>query len=147
MWGKIQNNHKRSFYGGNIIERFFKEITMTNQEIFDQVYRHFVLESGKPSFTRDPITEEISCKYRGPDGARCAAGLFIPDDKYDPKCEGFQCDKAFEKLNFNFNGDLAFLLKLQQLHDILCRSDSFKEEMEEGLKFLADNENLTIPTS
>jgi hypothetical protein len=56
---------------------------MTEQEIFDKVWRHFIIE-GNPRSVNEYAR---FCAYRGSKGAKCAFGLFIPDDKYDPAME------------------------------------------------------------
>jgi hypothetical protein len=54
---------------------------MNNQQIFDKVSRH-LLKQGTRS------TDELQCVYRGPGGLKCAIGVLIPDEAYDPKMEG-----------------------------------------------------------
>ena len=56
---------------------------MTNQEIFDRVARH-LLTQGKASYD----ATRGMCMYRGPDGLKCAAGILILDNAYDPSLEG-----------------------------------------------------------
>lgn len=51
---------------------------MTPQEIFDTVYKHLVTQ-GKRSH------EDGYCKYRNPEGLKCAVGCLIPDDMYNPE--------------------------------------------------------------
>lgn len=59
---------------------------VTAQEIFDRVWRHFVTE-GNPRSVHE-YGGGSACAYRGPNGARCAVGLLIPDDEYVPSMEG-----------------------------------------------------------
>lgn len=54
---------------------------MTLQETFDTVARALVKQGG-PS-----LNEVNRCAYRGENGARCAVGHLIPDDRYDPSME------------------------------------------------------------
>jgi hypothetical protein len=54
---------------------------LTPQEIFDKGARHLLTQFAKSKRGR-------ICVYRGPDGLMCAAGPFIPDDKYDHAFEG-----------------------------------------------------------
>jgi hypothetical protein len=46
---------------------------MEAQEIFDTVAKHLATQ-GRKSTLRD------SCRYHGPDGLKCAVGVFVPDD-------------------------------------------------------------------
>ena len=71
---------------------------MTLQEIYDKVKAHLIAqgrpamcvltgEEGYTGATGSPIRGEV-CMYRAPDGAKCAAGCLIPDEKYHPSMEG-----------------------------------------------------------
>lgn len=44
-------------------------------------------EHVKANFKGKSIDENGNCVYRGPDGKKCAVGLFIPDEFYDPMLE------------------------------------------------------------
>lgn len=57
---------------------------MTKQETFDIVVSA-LLKQGRPSM------DNVDCRYRAADGAKCAAGHLIPDEKYDPVIEGAAC--------------------------------------------------------
>lgn len=54
----------------------------SNQEIFD-LAAPGLLKQGKRSLNPDG-----DCAYRGQDGLKCAIGLLIPDDLYQPGFEG-----------------------------------------------------------
>lgn len=55
---------------------------MNNQQFFDTTAEHLFAQ-GKRSYA-----PSIGwCMYRGPYGTKCAVGVHIPDDKYDPKFE------------------------------------------------------------
>ena len=56
---------------------------MTLQEIFDKVKVH-LLAQGKPAV--DWVTSQ--CRYRAPDGLKCAVGCLITDEAYTPDIEG-----------------------------------------------------------
>lgn len=53
----------------------------TMQHEFDAVVNHLYAQ-GRPS------KEGHSCKYRGPEGTKCAVGCRIPDDVYHEAMEG-----------------------------------------------------------
>ncbi len=88
---------------------------MNEQEIFNKVYDHFVTK-GQPR----SIDDEGSCLYRGPDGAKCAAGLLIPDSHYSPELENVcpgseRIDKVLAELGLAEHS--LFLANLQTVHD------------------------------
>lgn len=61
----------------------------SQQSVFNHVVSSIIAQ-GRPSvgmLERNGRTE-ASCMYRGKDGAKCAAGWCIPDDKYTPEIEG-----------------------------------------------------------
>jgi hypothetical protein len=89
---------------------------MTKQEIFDKVATH-LLAQGKPSFTRFG-----GCQYRGPNGAKCAAGVLIPDDLYDPGYEGDAADHLPARVMEVFGEHRDFVLTLQIAHDTAAGS-------------------------
>jgi hypothetical protein len=55
---------------------------VTAQEIFETVVKALALQ-GKPS-----KTETGGCYYRNVFGMKCAVGVLIPDEDYDPVMEG-----------------------------------------------------------
>lgn len=55
---------------------------MTRQETFDLVVAHLRKQGRK---CVDPDTNR--CRYRGPDGLKCAVGVLIPDEKYSATFE------------------------------------------------------------
>lgn len=57
---------------------------MTPQQIFDTV------SVGLLTQNRKSVRSRNYCLYRGPKGAKCAAGLLIPDDLYDKVIENTQ---------------------------------------------------------
>jgi len=54
---------------------------MTNQHVFEQVWRHFVVERNEPGMAQGV------CFLRGANDTRCAIGLLIPDRLYDESME------------------------------------------------------------
>ena len=51
---------------------------MTEQEVFNKVWDHIITQ-GKPS-----LSGEGKCRYRGPNGLKCAAGIFLTDEQSGP---------------------------------------------------------------
>ncbi len=85
---------------------------MTNQEVFDKVATHLLTQNRKSIIGN-------ACKYRGPNGLKCAAGILIPDDVYDSCMENVVIDTILREIP-----ELAHLLPfssllfdLQQIHD------------------------------
>ena len=86
---------------------------MTNQEIFNKVYKHLLSQRLR--------SEAIDgCRYRI-NGLQCAIGCLIPDKFYNPKMEGKSISgalKQFPGLRKLFNKENVDLLtSLQILHD------------------------------
>lgn len=82
------------------------------QEIFDFVSEHLL--------TQNHVSmHNYKCVYRQPDnGMMCAAGVCIPDDKYDTEME----NKHFIVVNLEFNlgytdDQVGLISKLQYVHD------------------------------
>lgn len=85
----------------------------TNQEIFDIVAVH-LLTQGRVSIWGE------RCRYRGPEGLKCAAGILIPDDLYEPKWdeEGTIWSEVVEEQPKLLGvGDRDFIEELQHIHD------------------------------
>ena len=142
------------------------------QEIFDTVYRHFIIEKQRFSFETQASGEFEACRYRGPNGEKCAVGLFLPDDEYNPEMENAQLrtliltdepnrispslvalcggpDHTFVDINPNFK----LLDALQQAHDRAASSvpqegaDRCRQDFEISLTRIARQYHLTIPTA
>ena len=92
------------------------------QEVFDLVVEHLFAQ-GRPAYD-----DSQGCMYRTYDGLRCAVGVLIPDDLYDPAFETSNAVRVIQKL---FAADLAdwrehkkLLNALQLAHDkCLCDPD------------------------
>lgn len=54
---------------------------MTPQEIYDTVINHLRAQGQRAMGT-------VGCAYRGAGGTKCAVGVLIPDELYDPAIEG-----------------------------------------------------------
>jgi len=106
--------------------------TITQQEIFDQVAIG-LHKQGKMS-----ITNGI-CKYRDENGAKCAVGLLITDEEYNPSMDiddddgtGLYMLMKKNLLPERLKSHLALLNNLQVIHDASSRSEfwpSIKAEM------------------
>lgn len=120
---------------------------LSQQEIFNRVWQHFIIERQPRS-----VTSDGHCRYRGPEGAKCAVGLFIPDDCYSPWMEGLGADCILaearnqkhvlpSELTELLSEHPALLRDLQNLHD----KGTSRLEFERALVELADSYNLWVP--
>ncbi len=95
----------------------------TKQETFNIVATHLLTQGEKSqeiSIDEDGF-ENPSCKYRGPDGLMCAAGVLIPDDQYTPDMEGLSCsaeDKPIYHVLVQAGHDPNLCQRLQTCHDV-----------------------------
>ena len=87
------------------------------------------------------------CRYRGPDGKKCAIGHMIPDEHYRPEMEGgsvcFIAESYPEALPVGLRGIPAqhALHRLQRCHD----QASNPEDMKRRLVNYAEDWELTVP--
>jgi len=89
--------------------------TSTEQEVFD-----FVVTSLLRQGRRSVVTDEYgipSCKYRGPDGTKCAAGFLIPDDQCTDEMEGNTTNRLHIAGLFDFSPHEKLVEELQYAHD------------------------------
>lgn len=123
--------------------------TLTSQEVFDRVWEHFVV--GRASASKD----DFVCLYRG-DGTKCAAGLFIPDERYAPEIEGEVPRKLLtESAGWWFfpevaPADYGLLRMLAKHHDYSAMQYSstqgFVTDFTVRLISVANQFGLTVPT-
>jgi len=121
---------------------------MTEQEIFDRVWQHFIV--GGAPFSLNGR----KCAYRGVGThngvrVRCAVGLFISDDNYDPLFEGVglgeHTDELLGALEPGCEDHENLLYELQQAHDICAlsrRGDVFRELLVD----VAQDHGLQVPS-
>ena len=90
---------------------------MTLCEIFNTCKNHLLTQNKKS------LDEEGRCKYRGKDNCKCAIGIFIPDDEYNPEFDA-DCGLTLHKLHtptiekiFNTSKKLILGKRLQAIHD------------------------------
>jgi hypothetical protein len=99
---------------------------VTLQEIFDRTVRH-LYQQGGPAYYQPEIDRPPSCAYRGDNGRKCAAGIWIPDDHYSTALEGMLIDSTSNIVRLENPLRLALILKqdnellllshLQRAHD------------------------------
>jgi hypothetical protein len=113
---------------------------MTAQEIFDRVWTHFVVEWNPRS-----MDEDGDCVYRGPDGARCAVGVFIPDAEYRDDFEGDDIEALLRR--DDCPPSLVAMLEHRKLLDELQAAHDYALDgnVAVRLRCVAHDHSLTIP--
>lgn len=116
---------------------------LTLQEAFNQVWDWFVVQ-GNPQSTTDH--GEPICQYRGPNGAKCAAGVLLTDEEYKPSMEGSSF-QANEWGLHRFRHIEVEVGRMQCMHDqwqpLMCVN--FNTYMKEKLTGFAIQYSLTVP--
>lgn len=155
---------------------------LTKQQVFDRLWEHFVINKGSKS-TPTPETLErlketefanVECAYRGVNGAKCAVGIFIPDDVYFEGMEGRSAfdlsieawfGEVFDISEDPDDGFITFMENVQLLHDkagsyiwgvtpfdtedrirslTSDEGDNFHTKMKLGLQAIAKEHNLPL---
>lgn len=111
---------------------------MTNQEIFNRVWEHFIT-NGNPRAYNVGMKK---CLYKDhANGAKCAIGIFIPEDKFNPEMNNVGAVSSlnvdYPKLLNEMFGELPtrkeeddrmeFLESLQDAHDLSNSAEEFKD--------------------
>lgn len=126
---------------------------MTEQEIFDKVWHHFVTEENPRSFVE--TANGGTCRFRQDLTAtcpvRCAVGLFIPDDVYEPAMDD-GCGSAYDLIELHelppeieglFEEHATLFRELQSTHD----SSEHPTDLRTGLRNIALRYGFTVPTA
>lgn len=116
---------------------------MTEQEVFNKVWDH-IINQGEPS-----VNEVGDCLYRGPNGLKCAAGIFLTNkqaEKLDAE-SGTTWVKAVQMFPNLEKFPNKLIMQLQECHDYSSsvRDDDFVEEFKRQVIAIADKYNLTVP--
>ena len=83
----------------------------TNQEAFDKVVTHLVAQG------RQSMNGSLGCRYKGPDGMKCAVGCLLPNT-WRPE-EGLSwLDLCDNNKNYEDLANVGLLQNLQEAHDI-----------------------------
>lgn len=104
----------------------------TAQEIFTDIWNHFIVNSGRHSLGPK------GCMYRGPEGTRCVVGVLLQDDEYRPLFEGRGVTSLAESgwLPERLMPHLDLLRVLQRAHDDGAGTETLRRRLRE---FAADN--------
>ncbi len=86
----------------------------TKQTMIDHVVANF---KGMSVDVSNP-DETPKCMYRGPEGKKCAVGLFIPDENYSSKFEGKSAYALPHELHSKMPIEVIGLDSFQSVHDM-----------------------------
>lgn len=115
----------------------------TNQEIFDIVAKHLLTQKVKSECVLNPGTvySHVSCRYRGDNGRKCAAGVLMPDALYNDVLEGWSVAniRVLAAMPDVEMESVPLVERLQKLHDLVQPYDWYDE-----LCFLAGEERLSF---
>lgn len=94
--------------------------TPINNWTKDAIIKHLAKE-----FRGKSMNESGDCRYYGPEGRRCAVGLFIGKDVYDPKMEGEVATDLIRKYDLEtiMPLDGIGMERLQEMHDITSETE------------------------
>lgn len=144
---------------------------LSNQDAFNNVWQHFVVERNSPSIgTVDGIVNLGNCRYRMDDGTNgCAIGCQLPDELYHPSLEGksvaalyadflldYPNEVSPQRLSTYFSNVELYLLEcLQGAHDNWARRSKYAmydrdnelQELEIELRQLARQFKLEVPNA
>lgn len=81
------------------------------QEIFNRVCAHLV------GMKERSMRATIKCAYRGDNGAKCAIGCLIPDDKYNSDIEAIDLSILCNKFFPEWKDHECLLDNLRKIHD------------------------------
>jgi hypothetical protein len=114
-----------------------ERLYVNKQEMFNKVWLGLQGQGWKKSILHG------QCKYRGPNGTKCAAGHLIPDDKYDPIFESCLVGDLHSKYSIFTEVDsdeILFISRMQNIHD-------YCDDMRAKFVSFSKKEGLTIPTT
>lgn len=116
----------------SLVNEFTRDKDYTKEEVFEMARFAIraMLKQGKRSVDSE---DKIACRYRGPNGLKCAIGHLIPDDLYDEvDMESNTALYVFHILGLT--GDaLTYLDSLQSCHDY-ANDNNFVESFTKNVK-------------
>jgi len=111
---------------------------MTKQQTFNYVIRHLRKQRIQS------VIKLGDCRYRGPNGRKCAIGCLIPDNVYDASIEGntVKASGMYEFLEM-LGHDVGLCNDLQILHDSYM-VDGWDEKSEFVAECIAEKHELEM---
>lgn len=121
----------------------------SNQEVFNTVAEHLLRQGAKSGVPSSFCgMNRFSCRYRAPDGKRCAIGICVPDDVYSENWENttIRTVAKDDPLRYAkvFGTEVSSDL-LEQLQE--CHDEFAVEAWPTRLRTLARYYNLQLPPS
>ena len=115
-------------------------MTITKQEVFDRALSH-LRKQGEPAIFVDEMPR---CRYRTPEGLKCAIGALISDENYYLDLEGWPASaKRVYELFEGTQQDAEFYADIQaELHDDIYRYLDFPGRLEIAAESFANRYKL-----
>lgn len=102
----------------------------TKETMINHIKKEF---KGKSVSYIDCGNDEL-CLYRGPEGKKCAIGMFIPDNLYAERMEEdgliSKIIRTYPKVKYVLPLDLDGLLLLQEVHDNSDEDDTLNDMLD-----------------
>ena len=116
---------------------------MTKQEVFNKVWDHIIAQ-GTPS-----LDDRGYCLYRGPNGLKCAAGIFLTDEQ---AIELYKVNMGWDEACDVFYPELSdlpanLIIALQACHDASSKlnPEGFIKSFKRNATLVAESHGLTVP--
>ncbi len=98
--------------------------------------KQLILDHIEKEFKGKSLQNDGSCLYRGENGRKCAAGIFIPDSLYSHRLENKTIhslmDKNYSEYNESITNvmplEVTAMMRLQDIHDT-GNEETIKSEM------------------
>lgn len=108
---QVQLARKTQLYKAlKVVARLTKDYTMTSEEVFDTVLKHLRTQGVQ-------CMENCECAYRNAEGLKCAIGVLLDDEDYDPIMEGRTARELQARFGLLQDIDTELLSRLQHAHD------------------------------
>jgi len=125
-------------------------MVMTNQEIFEKVTMHLLVQKKRSVLYPEDRGLGANCAYRGVFDLKCAVGVLIPDEEYSSEMENIDartlmegplCPPALRECN----ADLLY--DLQKAHDLAMNwsDDGLSTGGIVALEVIGNHWDLEIP--
>lgn len=106
------------------------------QPIFDKTVEHLA-NQGERSIGKWFIAGN-NCLYRGPKGRKCAVGIWIPDDEYNPNFEGDSLGDLIVDLQYQPPVIREAGVHREQAITLLCRMQTAHDDTSSDVDHLKD---------
>jgi hypothetical protein len=113
------------------------DMHQARQQVYDRVAAHLRIQK------RQSVNAAGNCAYRGENGLRCAMGIFISDEIFDPEIEGAAIGSLLAYIPKEVaDTGVEFLSDLQMLHDVGVKlfdeTTFYIPDLERALRVVAD---------